>query len=81
MEYIYKKVDRLLYTPRDSKVLELELQNLEQMHDRKGIIQLIAVIMSNNPYQTTKAKEDNNPTSLQGILLEYYLNSTLQNVL
>jgi len=29
IEYIYKKVDRLLYILKDSKVLELELRNLE----------------------------------------------------
>jgi hypothetical protein len=44
-------------------------------------VRLIATIMSDNLYRTTKAKEDNNLTSLQGIFLKYYLNDTLQNIL
>jgi hypothetical protein len=51
------------------------------MRGSKGVVRLIAAVVSNNPYQTAKAKEDDNPTSLQGILLEYHPNSTLQNAL
>jgi serine/threonine protein kinase len=80
-EYVYKEVDKPLYVPRDSEVLELELRNLEQMRGSKGIVQLIAAVVSDNPYRTAKAIEDDTPTSLQGILLEYHPNSTLQNVL
>lgn len=80
VEYVYKEVDRPLYMPRDSEVLELELQNLERMRGSKGVVQLVAAVVSDNPYRTAKAKEDN-PTSLQGILLEHHPNGTLQNVL
>jgi serine/threonine protein kinase len=81
VEYVYKEVDRPLYTPRDSEVLELELRNLERMRGRKGVVRLVAAVVSDNPYRTAKAKEDDNPTSLQGILLEYHPNGTLQNTL
>jgi hypothetical protein len=64
-----KEVDRPLYMPRDSEVLELELQNLERMRGSKGVVRLVAAVVSDNPYRTAKAKEDDNPTSLQGILL------------
>jgi hypothetical protein len=50
--------------PRDSKVLELELQNLERIRSNKGIVRLIATIVSDNLYRITKAKEDDNLTSL-----------------
>lgn len=80
-EYVYKEINRPLYVPNDSEALELELRNLERMHGNEGVVQLIAVVVSDNPYRTTKAIEDNPPTSLQGILLEYHPNGTLQNVL
>jgi serine/threonine protein kinase len=47
----------------------------------KGIVRVIAAVVSDNPYRTAKAIEDDTPTSLQGILLEYHPNGTLQNVL
>ena len=50
VEYVYKEVDRLLYTPRDSEVLELELRNLEWMRGSKGVVRLVAVVVSDNPY-------------------------------
>lgn len=81
MEYVYKEVDRPLYMPRDSEVLDLELRNLEQTRSSKGVVRLVAAVVSDNPYRTAKAKEDDNPTSLQGILIEYHPNGTLQNVL
>jgi hypothetical protein len=81
VEYVYKEVDRPLYTPRDSEVLELELRNLERMRGSKGVVRLVAAVVSDNPYRTAKAKEDDNPTSLQGILLEHHPNGTLQNAL
>ncbi|PMD66897.1 uncharacterized protein K444DRAFT_605883 [Hyaloscypha bicolor E] len=80
MDYVYKEVDRPLYVPRDTEVLEQELRNLERIRSSKGVVRLITVVISDNPYRTAKAKDDN-PTSLQGILLEYYPNGTLQNVL
>jgi serine/threonine protein kinase len=80
-EYIYKEVDRPLYIPNDSDALERELQNLEQMHGNKGIVQLIAVVVSDNPYRTTKAIGDNSPNSLQGLLLEYHPNGRLKDML
>jgi serine/threonine protein kinase len=81
VEHVYKEVDRPLYMPRDSEVLELELRNLERMRGSKGVVRLVAAVVSDNPYRTAKAKEDDNSTSLQGILLEYHPKGTLQNAL
>ena len=80
-EYIYKEVERPLYEPRDSEVLELELRNLERMRGSEGVVQLIAAVVSDNPYRTTKAIIGDPPTSLQGFLLEYHPNGTLQDAL
>jgi len=80
-DYVYKEVDRPLYIPNDSETLELELRNLERMQGYAGVVQLIAVVVSDNPYRTTKATEDELPSSLHGILLEYHPNGMLQDVL
>jgi serine/threonine protein kinase len=80
-DYVYKEVDRPLYRPNDSEALELELRNLERMQGSAGVVKLIAVIVSDNPYRTTKATEDGTPSSLHGILLEYHPNGTLADVL
>jgi hypothetical protein len=80
-DYVYKEVDRPLYMPNDSKVLEMELRNLERMHRNKGVVQLVAVVVSHNPYQTAKAVGYGPPTSLQGILLEYHPNGMLKDML
>jgi hypothetical protein len=81
VEYVYKEIDRPLYEPKDSEALESELQNLVKMHGKKGIVRLVAAVVSDNPYQTAKAVKNDTPVSLQGILLEYHPNGTLQNAL
>jgi hypothetical protein len=81
IKYVYKEVNRPLYILRDSKVLELELRNLERIRGSKGVVRLVTTVVFDNLYQTAKAKKDNNSTSLQRIFLDYYLNNTLQNVL
>lgn len=79
--YVYKEINRPLYVPRDSEVLEKELRNLERLRGTEGVVQLVAVVISDNPYQTAKTKNDDSRAVLQGILLEYHPNGTLQNAL
>ncbi|KAK3332877.1 kinase-like domain-containing protein [Cercophora scortea] len=82
--YIYKVVDRPLYDPRDTEVLEQELRNLHLLGGTEGIVRLVAAVVSKNPYQTSTEsnQENNNATKvLRGILLEYHPNGTLQEVL
>ncbi|KAF2805243.1 kinase-like protein [Mytilinidion resinicola] len=93
--YIYKEVDRPFYTPRDSAVLDQELLNLEKFRGVKNVTQLVAAIISSNPYQTaqasevdsrketevTKAMSLHNSVFSRGILLEYYSNGTLEEML
>ena len=80
-KFVYKEIDRPLYIPRDSEVLELELRNLELMYGNEGIVRLAAAVVSDNPYRTTAAIENNPPTNLQEILLEYHPNGILQDAL
>ena len=51
------------------------------MHGSEGVVRLTAVVVSDNPYRTTATIENDLPTSLQGILLEYHPNGMLQNTL
>ena len=81
IHHVYKEVDRPLYVPRDSDVLEQELRNLERLRDSENVVKLVAAVVSDNPYRTTKATEDDTPDSLQGILLEYHPNGTLRTAL
>lgn len=50
--YVYKQVDHPLYQPRDSQVLSQELRNLQLFHGIKGIVQLVAAVVSCNPYHS-----------------------------
>lgn len=77
--YVYKEVDKPLYEPRDSEVLEQELRNLERLRGTEGVVQLVAAVVSDNPYRTSNTMK--NDTVLRGILLEYHPNGTLHDVL
>lgn len=79
--YVYKEVDRPLYEPRDSKVLEQELRNLELLRGTKGVVWLVAAVVSKNLYRTAETIKDDTPVVLRGILLEYYPYGTLRDVL
>ncbi|KAH9204178.1 hypothetical protein DL95DRAFT_418453 [Leptodontidium sp. 2 PMI_412] len=80
VEYVYKEVDRPLYMLRDSEVLELELQNLERMRGSKGVVRLVAAVVSDNPYRTAKAIQDEPPT-IKGDSLQIRRESDDANVI
>lgn len=75
--YIYKEVDRPMYRPGDSDVLEREFQNLHACRGVHHIVQLIAAVVSSLPYQTV----GDGPPVLRGILLEYHPNGSLLDCL
>ncbi|KAI0405751.1 kinase-like domain-containing protein [Xylaria palmicola] len=77
--YIYKEIERPLYYPRDSEVLEQELRNLELFRGTEGIAWLVAAVVSENPYQTTSG--EGSTTVLRGVLTKYYPNGTLRDAL
>jgi hypothetical protein len=77
-EYVYKGVDRLIYFPHDTKVIEQELRNLELFHGNKQIVQLVAAVISSSPYQT---RETGAPPVLRGILFEYLPHGTLHDAI
>lgn len=85
---VFKEVEKPLYMPRDSQVLSKELQNLQLCQGLTGIVQLVAVVVSQNPYQTTQPDTTmtgtvgtKSSTVLRGILLEYHSNGTLEAAL
>jgi hypothetical protein len=69
---VYKEVDRPLYEPRDTDILEQELQNLKLVRGTKFIVQLVAAVVSSNPYRTAREDNDDDPIVLRGLLVEYY---------
>ncbi|ORX95372.1 kinase-like domain-containing protein [Clohesyomyces aquaticus] len=85
---VFKEVDKPLYMPRDSQVLYQELQNLQLCQGLTGIVQLVAAVVSQNPYQTMQSDTTMTGTVgtkssavLRGILLEYHSNGTLEAAL
>ncbi|KAL2191829.1 kinase-like protein [Thermothelomyces heterothallicus CBS 203.75] len=80
--YVYKEVERPHYVPPDTEVLQQELQNLELFRGNTvGIVQLVAAVISQNPYQTAQTGKENDSNALRGILLEYHPNGTLEDTL
>ncbi|KAL3426071.1 calcium/calmodulin-dependent protein kinase type 1B [Phlyctema vagabunda] len=79
--YVYKEVDRPLYEPRDSETLEKELRNLILLRGVNGIVQVVATVVSRNPYHTIGVNDSSGHTVFRGILLEYHSNGTLQRFL
>jgi tRNA A-37 threonylcarbamoyl transferase component Bud32 len=76
--YIFKSIDKQFYKPRDTKVLEQELQNLK-LFRQSTIVQLISVVISTNPYHTGKSEDSS--SVLRGFLLEYHPGGTLEDAL
>ncbi|KAH8716781.1 kinase-like domain-containing protein, partial [Phaeosphaeriaceae sp. PMI808] len=56
--YVCKEVDNSNYLLKDSQVPNQELRNLKTFLGTEGIVQLVAAVISRNPYQTSsKARE------------------------
>ncbi|KAH6843084.1 hypothetical protein B0I37DRAFT_418207 [Chaetomium sp. MPI-CAGE-AT-0009] len=67
--YIYKEFEQPYHVPRDAEVLDQELRNLELFRgSNASIVQLIAAVISQNPYQTTQTGKESNPDALRGVL-------------
>jgi len=76
--YVLKVVNRPFYLPGDSDVIRQELGNLQQLKNVAGIVQPAGVAIFPNPYITNPS--DNPETVIYGILLEYYIGGTLQQI-
>ncbi|KAJ5577963.1 uncharacterized protein N7459_006927 [Penicillium hispanicum] len=77
--YILKVVNRPLYHPRDTEVIQQELENLAHFRGVSGIVQPAGVAVFTNPYTTS---QESNPQSvINGILLEYHSGGSLQFIL
>jgi hypothetical protein len=73
--YVCETLERSFYVPPDSEVLEQKLLTLGSLRGNKvGIVQLIAAVISSNPYQTSQSGTRGSSVVLRGILLEYHPN-------
>ncbi|KAH6631280.1 kinase-like domain-containing protein [Chaetomium tenue] len=80
--HVYKELERAHYIPRDTEVLEQELWNLGMFRGTTvGIVQLVAAVVSQNPYQTTQPSKEYDSLVLRGFLLEHHSNGTLESAL
>lgn len=77
--YIYKEIDKPFYDPADTQIILQEMENLKLFRGISNIVQLLAVVVSPNPYQTN-ARGDNSIV-IRGILLEHHTNGTLEMTL
>lgn len=79
LPYILKIVNRPLYQPRDTEVMEKELENLEEFKGVPGIVQAAGLAVSTDPYETSIKYGQR--CIISGVLLEYYSGGSLQHVL
>jgi len=82
--YVYKTIDRPLYVPGDTAMLEHEFRNLRLLRGVPNIVRLEAAITSPNPYRTRKPRvdeTDDQAAVLRGLLLEYHPNGSLKDVM
>ncbi|KAJ5798986.1 uncharacterized protein N7503_006491 [Penicillium pulvis] len=77
--YILKVVNRPFYHPRDTDVLQQELENLELFRGASGIVQAAGIAVFTNPYAT--CQEGSQQMVINGILLDFYCGGSLQQVL
>ncbi|CAP79767.1 hypothetical protein EN45_086540 [Penicillium chrysogenum] len=77
--YVLKVLNRPLYQPRDTEVMEKELENLEEFKGVPGIVQAAGLAVSTDPYTTSM--KDGQRWIISGVLLEYYGGGSLQHIL
>ena len=77
--YVYKEIERPLYKPSDTNVFLQELQNLKLFREVSGIVRLLGIVISFNPYQTRFGT--NNQIFIRGFVLEHHSRGTLEQVL
>lgn len=78
--YVYKGLEKDIYIPMDTEVMKQELRNLKLFRGNKNIVQLIAPVVSNNPY-LTELSHDDSTLVLRGMLLEYHPNGSLRDAI
>ncbi|KAL2068979.1 hypothetical protein VTL71DRAFT_15317 [Oculimacula yallundae] len=72
--YIYKEIEIPYNREVDGKNIEQQLKILERLRDVRGIVQLIAPVVSKNPYMTATT---DSAIVLRGFLLEHHSKETL----
>lgn len=60
--HVYKEIDRPMYSPGDSETLEQESRNLVSFCGVDGVVQLVAAVVSRNPYQSMSTNNSQDQT-------------------
>lgn len=72
-------VDWPCYRTSDTEAIRKELENLEYFRNAQHIVQSAGVGISPNPYTTSK--QDNEPLVITDILIQYYSEDSLKQIL
>jgi hypothetical protein len=79
VQYILKAINRSIYLPSDSDVIQQELENLKRFKGTAGIVQSAGIAVFTNPYATSQKGAEQ--IVINGILLEYHSGGSLQHIL
>ncbi|KAK3933763.1 protein kinase [Diplogelasinospora grovesii] len=79
--FIYKKVERPFYEQGDTAVFQQEVENMQLCRGVQHVVQPVAVVVSRNPYQTSKIETASDPVVIRGVLVEYHSRGTLRDAL
>ena len=77
--FIFKEIERPFYRPVDTEVDMQEIHNLRLFDGVPTIVQLAALVTSEDPYLTTPGKE--RTPVIRGMLLEYAKKGNLEAIL
>lgn len=77
--YVFKSIDRPLYQPRDTAMVEKEIDNLQTLSPCSAIVELHYVVYSPCPYDTGRLKQPK--VVVRGFLMEYYEQGSIQDIL
>lgn len=77
--YAFKTIERPLYQPRDTTMVEKEIQNLRKLSPCSAIVELRSVVHSPCPYYTGRQKEPS--IVVRGFLMEYFEKGSMQDIL
>jgi len=78
---VYKQVERPFYEQDDTADFQQEVENLRLCHDVQHVVHPVAVVVSRNPYQTSKEETANDPVVIRGVLMKYHPRGTLRDAL
>jgi tRNA A-37 threonylcarbamoyl transferase component Bud32 len=77
--YVFKTINRPLYQPRDSDMVEKEIQNLRTLSPCSAIVEFVSIVHSPCPYYTEWLEKPK--LVVRGFLMKYHENGSIQDIL